>query len=77
MVLVTHKHKKPISPHTLYPPRFQDPLSEEARAFSRVLERKCLKMDCDFLEYDAERGIWMFQVRHFSRYGFVSFDNSF
>lgn len=51
---------------------FQDPLSEEARIFSRILERKCIKMDCDFLEYDIEKGEWIFRVKHFSRYGFVS-----
>ncbi|KAI6184769.1 Peptidase S59 domain-containing protein [Aphelenchoides bicaudatus] len=48
----------------------RDPLCNEAQTFSRLLERKCLKMDCDFLEYDAESGTWMFRVKHFSRYGF-------
>ncbi|KAI6218354.1 Nuclear pore complex protein Nup98-Nup96 [Aphelenchoides fujianensis] len=51
-----------------------DPLSEEAQTFARQLERKCIKMDADFVDYDAENGVWTFRVRHFSRYGFFDDD---
>jgi len=69
-----------ISLENIYPycretkEEIRDPLSEEAKEFSRILERKCIKMDCDFLEYDSESGIWKFRVKHFSRYGFFEDD---
>ncbi|KAI6197105.1 hypothetical protein M3Y94_01185700 [Aphelenchoides besseyi] len=52
----------------------RDPLSVEAQDFARQLERKCIKMDADFVDYDAENGVWTFRVRHFSKYGFYEDD---
>ncbi|KAI6172196.1 hypothetical protein M3Y98_00946300 [Aphelenchoides besseyi] len=52
----------------------RDPLSPEVQDFARQLERKCIKMDADFVDYDAENGVWTFRVRHFSKYGFYDDD---
>jgi len=41
--------------------------------FKGKLERLCARMDSNFVDYQPCRGVWIFQVEHFSKYGFVSF----
>ncbi|CAD5227019.1 unnamed protein product [Bursaphelenchus xylophilus] len=52
----------------------KDPDHPEVKRFSALLEKKCLKMGCSFIEYDAEGGLWTFKVKHFSKYGFYDDD---
>jgi len=44
--------------------------SVEARTqYRKKIEKVTKKMDANLLSYDAENGLWKFQVHHFSRYG--------
>ncbi|CAD5220182.1 unnamed protein product [Bursaphelenchus okinawaensis] len=51
-----------------------DPNHPEVKRFSSLLEKKCLKMGCSFIDYDPEGGFWSFKVKHFSKYGFYDDD---
>merc|ERR1711935_982384 len=44
--------------------------------YRKKIEKVTKKMDADLLSYDAENGLWKFQVHHFSRYGLNDDDDN-
>ncbi|XP_066985536.1 nuclear pore complex protein Nup98-Nup96 isoform X4 [Macrobrachium rosenbergii] len=41
----------------------------QTMGWSHYLERQCVKMDTNFIEYRPVTGSWVFKVKHFSKYG--------
>nr|CAD2172126.1 unnamed protein product [Meloidogyne enterolobii] len=58
----------PIDPKTKMPIKDADELIR--MNFKGKLERLCARMDSNFVDYQPCRGVWIFQVEHFSKYGF-------
>lgn len=54
--------------------QIRDPNHPEMNRFAQMLEKKCLKMGCSFIDYNPEEGLWIFKVKHFSKYGFYDDD---
>ncbi|CAK5117356.1 unnamed protein product [Meloidogyne enterolobii] len=58
----------PMNPKTKMPIKDTDELIR--MNFKGKLERLCARMDACFVDYQPSRGVWIFQVEHFSKYGF-------
>ncbi|CAK5111642.1 unnamed protein product [Meloidogyne enterolobii] len=63
----------PIDPKTKMPIKDTDELIR--MNFKGKLERLCARMDAHFVDYQPSRGVWIFQVEHFSKYGFHDEDD--
>ncbi|CDW57757.1 Nucleoporin2 and Nucleoporin FG domain containing protein [Trichuris trichiura] len=48
----------------------------EPITFRNRLEKACARMEAKFVDYDSSRGIWTFEVDHFSKYGLVDEESS-
>ncbi|KFD66542.1 hypothetical protein M514_01539, partial [Trichuris suis] len=59
----------PIDKSTFEP--ITDPIRILRLKFRNRLEKACARMEAKFVDYDSSRGIWTFEVDHFSKYGLV------
>jgi nuclear pore complex protein Nup98-Nup96 len=64
----------PIDKSTREP--IMDPERLQTMRYSEKVERSTLKMGATFIDYLPETGSWIFEVRHFSKYGLVDDDDS-
>jgi nuclear pore complex protein Nup98-Nup96 len=57
-----------ITFHKVFPKDGPQSSVEMKKLYEKKLKRCTEKMDAEFIMYDADTGIWMFRVHHFSRY---------
>jgi hypothetical protein len=55
--------------HQIYPKSGAHSTAEAKEKFSKKIEKSTKKMGAELISYNADSGVWMFRVGHFSRYG--------
>merc|ERR1712013_639043 len=58
-----------ITMYGIYPKDGAESSAEAKRKLTRKIEKSTKKMSAELLSFNAESGVWMFRVGHFSRYG--------